>query len=86
MIVGPSIGLLPLGRFYDLEASRTAMTMNNDMPTTWTTKYQLVFVSGTQMTNQSAVNLPYNVMPGRHAGSNGGYQCSDDCSCRRRHL
>ena len=35
MIVGPSIGLLPLGRFYDLEASRTAMTMNNDIPTTY---------------------------------------------------
>lgn len=33
--------------------------------TTWTTKYQLVFVSGTAMTTQTAVNLPYNVMPGQ---------------------
>ena len=39
--------------------------IRNNGTTTWTTKYQLVFVSGTQMTNQSAVNLPYNVMPGQ---------------------
>lgn len=39
--------------------------IRNNGTTTWTTNYKLVFVSGTQMANQSSVNLPYNVMPGQ---------------------
>lgn len=39
--------------------------IRNNGTTTWTTNYKLVFVSGTQMASQSAVNLPYNVMPGQ---------------------
>lgn len=39
--------------------------IRNNGTTTWTTNYKLVFVSGTQMANQSYVNLPYNVMPGQ---------------------
>ena len=39
--------------------------IRNNGTTTWTTKYKLVFVSGTQMSNVSYVNLPYNVQPGQ---------------------
>ena len=39
--------------------------IRNNGTTTWTTNYKLVFVSGTQMTNVSSVNLPYNVAPGQ---------------------
>lgn len=39
--------------------------IRNNGTTTWTTNYKLVFVSGTQMASQTAVNLPYNVMPGQ---------------------
>ena len=39
--------------------------IRNNGTTTWNTNYKLVFVSGTQMTNQSSVNLPYNVQPGQ---------------------
>ena len=39
--------------------------IRNNGTTTWTTNYKLVFVSGTQMSAQNFVNLPYNVGPGQ---------------------
>ncbi len=39
--------------------------IRNNGTTTWTTNYRLVFVSGTQMSAQNSVNLPYNVGPGQ---------------------
>ncbi len=39
--------------------------IRNNGTTTWTTNYKLVFVSGTQMSSVSSVNLPYNVAPGQ---------------------
>lgn len=39
--------------------------IRNNGTTTWNTNYKLVFVSGTQMSSQTSVNLPYNVMPGQ---------------------
>ena len=39
--------------------------IRNNGTTTWTTNYQLVFVSGTQMASVNSVNLPYNIGPGQ---------------------
>ena len=39
--------------------------LRNNGTTTWNTNYKLVFSSGTQMSNVTYVNLPYNVQPGQ---------------------
>ena len=39
--------------------------IRNNGTTTWNTNYKLVFSSGTQMSDQTYVNLPYNVQPGQ---------------------
>ena len=40
-------------------------TIKNIGTTTWTTDYDLVFISGTKMTNKVVVPFPHNVKPGK---------------------